>query len=68
MNAAIQSNPRSPYYFLHRADINMKLRNNEPALKDYEKACAMNVSWGCQRAQIVKQRVAEAQKSSSKML
>jgi tetratricopeptide (TPR) repeat protein len=62
VNTAIQSYPNSPYYFLHRADINMKLRNNEPALKDYEKACSMNVSWGCQRAQSVKQRMAETQK------
>jgi tetratricopeptide (TPR) repeat protein len=62
VNAAIRFYPDSPYYFLHRADIYVKLRNNESALKDYEKTCTMNVSWGCKRAQIVRQWMAEAQK------
>jgi tetratricopeptide (TPR) repeat protein len=60
INVAIQLFSKSPYYFLHRADIYMKLRNDKSALKDYEQACNMKVSWGCQRAQVVKQQMAEA--------
>jgi tetratricopeptide (TPR) repeat protein len=59
VNAAIRFYSDSPYYYLHRAEIYMKLRNNESALKDYEKSCKMNVSWGCKRAQIVKQQMGE---------
>jgi tetratricopeptide (TPR) repeat protein len=62
VNTAIMLYSNSSYYYLHRADIYMKLQNSGAALKDYEQACKMNLSWGCQRAQSVKQRMAEAQK------
>jgi Tfp pilus assembly protein PilF len=62
VNTAIRLHSGSPYFYFHRADIYMKLRNNEAAVKDYEQACKMNASWGCQRAEVVKQQMGEVKK------
>jgi len=62
VNVAMQYLSNIPYYFLHRAEIYMKLRNSESALEDFEKACKMNLSWGCKRAEIVKKQMAEGKK------
>jgi tetratricopeptide (TPR) repeat protein len=50
INRAIELWANSSYYYLLRGDIYMKLRNREPARKDFDRACKMQLPPACQRS------------------
>ncbi|MEE9912736.1 MAG: tetratricopeptide repeat protein [Deltaproteobacteria bacterium] len=60
INIAISIYSDTPFFFVHRADIYMKLKDGDKALKDYQKACKMNISWACTRADTVTRQMEEA--------
>jgi tetratricopeptide (TPR) repeat protein len=60
INRAIELYQKSPYYFLNRGNIYMKLRHRELALKDYEQACRMNLPEACRTVSMVKRNVGKS--------
>jgi len=52
VNKAIELWTKSPHFYLLRGEIYIKLRNQEPAFKDFNQSCKMGLPRACKRAGI----------------